>query len=85
MDSNIVHRNRPDPRKSSYPYWQDRLLMMEEAFEKTNPRSVFQWWYDTRDMQKWWTFWLAAAGIFLTVLFGLIQSVTGIISVAKSS
>lgn len=71
--------------KSRYPYWQDKLLAIEETFEKSKPRSFLQWWHDTRDMQQWWGFWLLVTGIFLTVMFGLIQSVTGIIQVLRPS
>jgi len=85
LDQNLVHRDRPDHDKASYAYWQDRLLAIEEAFESSKPKSVFQWWHDKRDMQQWWAFWLVVVGIFLTVLFGLIQSVTGIIQVVLAS
>ncbi|KAI1296112.1 hypothetical protein F5Y03DRAFT_296683 [Xylaria venustula] len=85
LDQNIMHRDTPMMQKSRYPFWQDKLLVIEENFEKSKPRSFLQWWHDTRDMQQWWGFWLVVTGIFLTVLFGLIQSVTGIIQVARNS
>lgn len=84
LDRNLVHRDPPVQNKSRFPYWQDRLLTIEEAFNKSKPRSFLQWWHDTRDMQQWWGFWLVVVGIFLTVLFGLIQSVTGILQLVKS-
>lgn len=71
--------------KSRYPYWQDKLLAIEDAFEKSKPRNLAQWWHDRRDMQRWWGFWLAITSIFLTLFFGLFQSVTGIIQVVKPS
>ncbi|KAI3335415.1 hypothetical protein F4824DRAFT_489607 [Ustulina deusta] len=85
LDQNIIHRAPPAMNKSRYPYWQDKLLAIEETFEKSKPRSFLQWWHDTRDMQQWWGFWLLVTGIFLTVMFGLIQSVTGIIQVLRPS
>ncbi|KAI1366710.1 hypothetical protein F5Y08DRAFT_351137 [Xylaria arbuscula] len=92
LDHNIArhdflprHLNYASCRKSRYPYWQNRLLAIEDAFEKAKPRSFRQWWHDTRDMQQWWGFWLVITGLFLTVLFGLIQSITGIIQVARSN
>lgn len=84
LDRNLWHRDPPVRNKSRFPYWQDRLLDIEEAFDKSKPRSFPQWWHDTRDMQQWWGFWLLVVGIFLTVLFGLIQSVTGILQLFKS-
>ena len=85
LDRNIIHRDPPIPSKANYRYWQDRLMAIEDAFERSKPRSVSQWWHDRRDIQQWSGFWLVVVGIFLTVLFGLIQSITGIIQVIISS
>ncbi len=85
LDRNIVHRDRPNFNKAYYGYWREKLMAIEEAFERTKPRSISQWWHDTRDMRQWWAFWLVIIGISLTVLFGLIQSVTGIIQVVMTS
>ncbi|KAI8626159.1 hypothetical protein F5Y19DRAFT_447398 [Xylariaceae sp. FL1651] len=82
VDPDIIYRSPPDPRKSRYGYWQARLVNIDETFDRARPRSLTQWVYDTRDMERWWGFWLIAIGIFLTVLFGLIQSITGILQVA---
>ncbi|KAI1366708.1 hypothetical protein F5Y08DRAFT_124694 [Xylaria arbuscula] len=85
LDKNIIHREAATMDKSRYPYWQDKLLAIEDAFEKSRPRTLAQWWYDTRDTQRWWGFWLAVTSIFLTVLFGLLQSITAIMQVVKPS
>lgn len=84
VDRNIMHRDPPNLDKARYHFWQEKLTIIEEAFGKAKPTGFFQWWHDRRDMQQWWGFWLVVAGIFLTVLFGLIQSVTGILQVAMS-
>lgn len=81
VDRNIMHRDPPNLDKARYCFWQGKLSIIEEAFGKAKPTGFFQWWHDRRDMQQWWGFWLVVAGIFLTVLFGLIQSVTGILQV----
>jgi hypothetical protein len=85
LDRNLIHRDPPDHRKSSYGFWQEKLQAIEDNFDRTKPRSIFQWWHDTRDMQQWWAFWLVIIGIFLTVIFGLIQSVTGVLQVVMAS
>lgn len=80
----VLRREPPNVDRSEYGFWQERLADIDEAFERARPRSPVQWLYDTRDMERWWGFWLIAVGIFLTVLFGLIQSVTGILQVSRS-
>jgi hypothetical protein len=85
LDVTIRNREMPDFNKQSYGYWQDRLVAIEDAFERTKPKNIIQWWHDRRDMQQWWAFWLVISGIFLTVLFGLAQSVTGIIQVVLAT
>lgn len=68
-----------------YVYWLERLMTVSESFDRSKPSSVIQWWHDRRDMGQWWGFWLIVAGIILTVIFGLIQSITGILQVIKPS
>jgi hypothetical protein len=42
---------------------------------------VQPWLHDKRDRDRFYTFWLAVAAIGLTLLFGLVQSVTGVLQV----
>ncbi|KAH7109810.1 hypothetical protein EDB81DRAFT_833104 [Dactylonectria macrodidyma] len=81
LDPDIMYRDTADRNKGSYTYWQERLFSLSDAFDRTKPSSPIQWWYDRRDMGQWWGFWLVVAGIVLTVSFGLIQSITGILQV----
>jgi hypothetical protein len=83
LDRNISYRNSASRCISDYPHWQTRLSAIAEALERSKPATVSQWWHDRRDMGQWWGFWLLVMGIFLTVLFGLIQSITGIIQVTR--
>jgi hypothetical protein len=82
LDPEIMYRETANRSKGEYLYWRERLLVILDAFERTKPSNLSQWWYDRRDMGQWWTFWLVITGICLTVLFGFIQSVTGILQVA---
>jgi hypothetical protein len=36
-----------------------------------------QWWFDRRNKFEWATFWTAVVVFILTVVFGLIASITG--------
>ncbi|KAI0147304.1 hypothetical protein GGR57DRAFT_477013 [Xylariaceae sp. FL1272] len=83
LDQDIIHRRAPNFDRSYYVYWHARLIDIEHAFETARPRSLVQWMYDTRNWERWWTFWLVVAGVSLTVIFGLIQSVAGIIQVVR--
>ena len=62
-----------------YHFWRDRLVALHEAYQKAKPTSLKQWWHDRRDSSQWTTFWLTVVAILLALLFGLIQSITGII------
>ncbi|KAL2356585.1 hypothetical protein BJ546DRAFT_838594 [Cryomyces antarcticus] len=66
---------------SSYKYWRDRLLILEESFDQSEPGNISQWWHDRRKKVQWYTFWVAILVLVLTIVFGLIQSVTGILQV----
>ncbi|KAK4223273.1 hypothetical protein QBC38DRAFT_487974 [Podospora fimiseda] len=83
------YTQRPSPREvAEYPVWRQRLLRISEASRKEGAWSIKRLWYDNRDESLWWTRWgLITAGI-LALIFGFIQSITGIIQVvcaAKSS
>ena len=65
---------------NSYHFWQDRLAALDDAYQQAKPVSLMQWWRDRRDTSQWTNLRLAVAAIILTLFFGLIQSVTGIIS-----
>ncbi|KAL9620384.1 MAG: hypothetical protein Q9160_005084 [Pyrenula sp. 1 TL-2023] len=64
-----------------YPYWHVRLRAIQDAYDGATPRNLRQWWYNRRDRVTWATFWLAFLVFALTVLFGVIQSVTGVMQV----
>lgn len=64
-------------------YWRERLDAIQNHYDQTSPKKLRQWVHDRRDSNRFYTFWLAVTAIVLTLLFGLIQSVTGIIGVVK--
>ncbi|KIW12906.1 hypothetical protein PV08_08093 [Exophiala spinifera] len=74
-----VSRNPQD-----YPHWGSHLVAIQQAFETSKPRTLKQWVHDKRDSNQFYTFWFAVIAIVLTLMFGLIQSITGILQVVNS-
>lgn len=74
------HLTSADRHTNSFRYWKDRITLLKETFDESEPRSVSHWWHDDRKKVQWWTFWIAALVLLLTIIFGLIQSVTGVVS-----
>lgn len=68
-----------DRHLDAFDYWHDRLAMLQAEFDQTTPNRLSQWFYDRRDGNRFFTFWLAMTAVILTLLFGLIQSITGIL------
>lgn len=66
---------------SQYPYWHEKLAAIQRQYAKTTPSGIKQWWFDSRDRVQWATFWVAFTVFVLTVVFGVISSVTGILQV----
>jgi len=60
---------------SHYEFWRDRLEIIEEVLNRTQPTTLTQLWLDRRNKVQWATFWIAGVVFLLT----LIQCITGII------
>ena len=63
-----------------YPYWQTHLKNLNHAFKAAKTTSLKEWWRDPRDVPSLVNVRLAVIAIGLALFFGLIQSITGIIS-----
>jgi hypothetical protein len=68
-------------RIENFRYWHDRLVILKQVFDEAEPSSIKQWWCDRRRRVQWYTFWVAALVLALTVVFGIIQSVEGALQV----
>jgi hypothetical protein len=68
----------------NYRFWHDRLVILKQAYDQSRPSTLLQWWYDRRNGVQWYTFWVAAVVLFLTILFGLVQSIEGALQVYKA-
>jgi hypothetical protein len=67
-----------------YNIWKERLAIAQYTYDKSKPGRLRQWWFDRRRKMEWATFWVAVVVFFLTLLFGIISSVTGILQVYAS-
>lgn len=70
---------------AAFPYWGRQLLELRDEYDRTEPTTLRQWVLDKRRPTQRYTFWIAVIALFLALLFGLIQSVTGILQVMNSS
>ena len=68
-------------KPGSYKYWNERLSILYKAFNESQPNDLRQFWKDRRNKVQWYTFWIAIVVLILTLVFGLIQSITGILQV----
>ncbi len=62
-----------------FRYWRARLVLLKRTLDDIEPRSLSQLWHDDRKKTQWMTFWIAVLVFILTVFFGVIQSVAGIV------
>jgi hypothetical protein len=67
-----------------FTFWHDRLVTLKQEFDQSRPSTISQWWLNRRNGVQWYTFWVAVLVIFLTVFFGLIQSVLSALQVYKA-
>jgi hypothetical protein len=66
-----------------YRFWRTRLEDLKYAYDNHQPRNPLQVWRDRRQVVQWWTFWIAFVVFLMTIIFGVIQSTTGIKQVLK--
>ena len=66
---------------SSYQFFGERLAELQSRYDSTRPKSLCQWWYDRRNLREWAALWIAVVAFALTVVFGVIGAVTGILQV----
>lgn len=69
----------------SYEFWHHRLSAVAAFFDSAEPRGFKAWWFDRRRGVQWINFWIAVTILLLTIFFGLVSSVTGILQVYFAS
>jgi hypothetical protein len=78
------HLTTEERQIENFVFWYDRLSILKQAFDEAEPSTLAQWWFDRRRRVQWYTFWLAAVVLTLTVLFGMVQCVEGGFQVYKA-
>ncbi len=68
-------------RWKRFTYWHDRIVVLKPLFDEATPQTLTQLWADQDNGVQWYTFWVAIAVFCLTMIFGLLQSITGIMQV----
>ena len=71
--------NSSERQIEKFVYWRDRLVLLKRTFDDAEPRNVSQLWWDDRKKTQWFTFWVAVLVFIMTVFFGVVQSVAGIV------
>jgi len=73
-----------DRQTGKFIFWQERLVILKQFFDEAEPKTLSQWWHDRRKGVIWYTFWVAAVVLLLTVFFGVVQCVEGGLQVYKA-
>jgi hypothetical protein len=68
----------------TFKFWRDRLVSLKKKFDEPRYNSILNLWHDGRNKVSWYTFWIAIAILFLTIFFGLVQSIEGALQVYKA-
>lgn len=71
--------NSSERQIARFTYWRDRLVLLKRTFDDAEPRNIRQLWNDDRKKTQWFTFWVAVLVFVMTVFFGVVQSVAGIV------
>ncbi|KAF8531199.1 hypothetical protein BDD12DRAFT_810907 [Trichophaea hybrida] len=66
---------------SSFQFYGTRLEALKEALSSAKKVSTKQLWFDRRSRQAWFTLWVAVVVFVLTVIFGILSSVTSVMQV----
>lgn len=71
--------NSSERQIENFAYWRDRLVLLKRTFDDAEPRKISQLWWDDRKKTQWFTFWVAVLVFIMTLFFGVVQSVAGIV------
>lgn len=78
------HLRLEERQQTNFNFWHDRLVILKQAYDESRPATLSQWWLDRRNTVQWYTFWVAIVVLFLTIFFGLVQSIEGALQVYKA-
>jgi len=69
---------------NDFKFWRRELVALQKAFNAPRHKNIFQVLRDKRNIVQWYTFWIAAVVLILTIFFGVVQSVEGALQVYKA-
>jgi hypothetical protein len=78
------HLTTEERQIENFCFWHDRLGILKQVFDEAEPSTIAQWWCDRRRRVQWYTFWVAATVLTLTIFFGMIQCIEGGLQVYKT-
>lgn len=78
------HLTTEERQIENFTFWHDRLGILKQVFDEAEPRTIAQWWCDRRRRVQWYTFWVAAVVLTLTIFFGMVQCIEGGFQVYKA-
>jgi hypothetical protein len=78
------HLTTEERQIERFVFWHDRLGILKQVFDEAEPSTIAQWWRDRRRRVQWYTFWVAAMVLALTIFFGMIQCIEGGFQVYKA-
>jgi hypothetical protein len=84
LDPGVLNCRRlraQERQMANFQFWHDRLVILKQLFDESQPSDLKMAWYDRRNGVQWYTFWVAILILFLTIFFGCIQSVEGALQV----
>ena len=84
VDLEVQIRKHISLKLDSYPFWGERLAEIQRRYDTSRPKHVAQWYYDRRNRDARARLWIAIIIFVLTVLFGVISSVTGVLQVTAA-
>ncbi|KAJ9500400.1 hypothetical protein H2202_004195 [Exophiala xenobiotica] len=85
MELTKCGRLKPHARQiERFKFWRDRLVMLKQAYDQSQPRTISQLWYDRRNALQWYTFWIAISVFLLAIVFGMVQSIEGALQTYKA-
>ncbi|KAI0107828.1 hypothetical protein GGR51DRAFT_142810 [Nemania sp. FL0031] len=73
-----------DRQIERFAFWRDRLIVLKQVYDDAKPRTMQQWWYDRRNGERWFTFWVAVLVLVITITLGLIQCIESALQVYKA-
>jgi hypothetical protein len=74
------HRTPMPRRVNHYPYWQKRLLVLEEEFNESKRASLSTYFHDRRKPRDWANFWGAMLVLGFAILAFLIAFVALVVA-----